>query len=95
MFETFCADTIPLLMLPEDLIDAVYGPAARRLAPGEDVAGLIEDVLADPRPYWEATLETRRHLAREHSFEKRFAELLQVIEGGQTDAVRTGAGEAT
>jgi hypothetical protein len=95
MFETFCADTIPLLMLPEDLIDAVYGPAARRLAPGEDVAGLIEDALADPRPYWEAALETRRHLAREHSFEKRFAELLQVIEGGQTGAVRAGAGEAT
>lgn len=97
MFETFCADTIPLLMLPEDLIDAVYGPAARRLAPGDDVAGLIEDVLADPQPYWGTVLETRRHLAREHSFEKRFAQLLQVIEGsetGATCAVRAGAREA-
>jgi hypothetical protein len=95
MFETFCADTIPLLMLPHDLIDAVYGPAARRLAPDGDVAGLIEDALADPRPYWQAVLETRRHLAREHSFERRFTQLLQVIEGGEAGAIRTGAGEAT
>jgi hypothetical protein len=95
MFETFCADTIPLLMLPEDLIDAVYGPVARRLAPGNDIKQLISDVLANPEPYWEAVLETRRHLAREHSFEKRFTELLKAIEAGQVDSVRASAGEAT
>jgi hypothetical protein len=97
MFETFCADTIPLLMLPEDLIDAVYGPAARRLAPGDDVPGLMTNALDDPQPYWEAVLETRQHLAREHSFEKRFTQLLQIIEDSQTGmpgAVRAGAEEA-
>ena len=95
MFQTFCADTIPLLMLPEDLIDAVYGPAARRLAPAIDINGLINDALANPELYWEAVLETRRHLAREHSFEKRFTELLQIIEGGQVGTVPTGVGETT
>src|SRR5262249_60546938 len=28
-FETFCADTIPLLMLPDAQVEAIYGPAAR------------------------------------------------------------------
>ena len=36
-FETFCSDTIPLLMLPSEMIESIYGPAARLLAVGEDV----------------------------------------------------------
>lgn len=37
--ETFCADTIPVLMLPPQFVEAGYGPAALKLGPGEDVAG--------------------------------------------------------
>jgi hypothetical protein len=37
-FETFCADTLPVLMLPHELVTAIYGPAALELVPGDDVA---------------------------------------------------------
>ena len=39
-FETFCSDTVPLLMLPEQLIESIYGPAARMLALGDDIAAI-------------------------------------------------------
>lgn len=74
-FETFQADTLPVLMLPRDFVEAVYGPAALALAPGDDVAAHLTDALERPEPYWEAVLRTREHLARHHSFARRFAEL--------------------
>jgi hypothetical protein len=80
VFETFCADTIPMLMLPDEMVVEVYGEAARRLVPGDDVAGFVRGALAQPGPYWEAVLATREHLAREHSFERRFAELVAILE---------------
>jgi hypothetical protein len=79
-FETFCADTIPILMLPSELIDEIYGPAARLLAPGEDVSDRIIDTLRRPEPYWEAVLKTRAHLAKHHSYEQRFKELVAILE---------------
>jgi hypothetical protein len=78
-FETFCADTVPMLMLPDDMVGELYGEAARQLVPGHDVAGFVEDALAHPEPYWAAVLATREHLAREHSFERRFAELVAIL----------------
>jgi hypothetical protein len=80
-FETFCADTLPLLMLPERGLEELYGPAARLLAPGDDVAGRLRDMLRRPEAYWDAVLRTRAHLAREHSFARRFQELLAILEG--------------
>jgi hypothetical protein len=80
-FETFCADTVPLLMLPDRYLEEVYGPAARPLAPGEDVAGRLRDMTRRPEAYWDAVLKTRAHLAREHSFERRFRELQAILEG--------------
>ena len=79
-FETFCADTIPLLMLPDDLIEAIYGPDARALALGEDVAGRLKDMTCCPETYWEAVLKTRAHLSEHHSYEQRFKELLAILE---------------
>src|SRR5262249_23855489 len=67
-FETFCADTIPLLMLPERLIEAIHGPAARLLAPGDDVTGRLRDMLRRPEVYWDAVLKARAHLAQHHSY---------------------------
>jgi hypothetical protein len=78
-FETFCSDAIPLLMLPDDLVEAIYGPDAPPLAPGDDVAGHLEDMLRRPEPYWEAVLATRAHLAHHHSYEQRFRELLAIL----------------
>jgi hypothetical protein len=80
-FETFCADVLPLLMLPDRYLEEIYGPAARPLAPGDDVAGRLRDVLRHPEAYWDAVLKTRAHLAREHSFARRFKELLAILEG--------------
>lgn len=80
-FETFCSDAVPLLMLPAPMIDAVYGPAARLLAIGDDVAGHIQDIVRRPEAYWDAILKTRAHLASCHSFQRRLQELSAIVEG--------------
>ena len=85
-FETFCADTLPVLMLPRDLVEAVYGPAALALVPGEDLAAHLEAALNRPEPYWEAVLRTRAHLARHHSFERRFEQLAAILGDATTGA---------
>jgi hypothetical protein len=78
-FETFCSDTVPLLMLPGQMIESIYGPAARLLVVGEDVAGHIRDVLSRPDLYWDAILKTRAYLADRHSFQRRFQELSAIL----------------
>jgi hypothetical protein len=79
-FETFSADTIPLLMLPEALVDAIYGPAARMLMPVDDVAARVDHMLRCPELYWDAVLKTRAHLSEHHSYQQRFKELLAILE---------------
>jgi hypothetical protein len=74
-FETFYADTLPVLMLPREFVTAVYGPAALALVPGEDVAAHLRDALRRPEIYWDAVLQTRAHLALRHSYARRFQEL--------------------
>jgi hypothetical protein len=74
-FETFHADTIPVLMLPRDFVQSVYGEAALTLVPDGDVGALLTDALAKPEKYWDAVLQTREHLARHHSYAKRFEQL--------------------
>ncbi len=74
-FESFYADAIPVLMLPRDLVSAWYGPAALALAPTGNVGEHLKDCLARPEKYWDAVLQTRSHLARHHSYAKRFQEL--------------------
>ncbi len=79
-FETFCADSVPVLMLRSDLITAIYGPEAQPLAPGEDVAGRLRDMMRRPEVYWDAVLKVRAHLAQHHSYQQRFKELLTILE---------------
>jgi hypothetical protein len=79
-FETFCSDTIPLLMLPHQMIESIYGPAARLLAMGEDVASQIQDIMRCPDVYWDAILKTRAYLADRHSFQRRFQELSAILQ---------------
>jgi hypothetical protein len=78
-FETFCSDTVPLLMLPYQMIESIYGPAAHLLAVGEDVAGHVQDILRRPEVYWDAILRTRAYLADRHSFQRRFEELSAIL----------------
>jgi len=80
-FETFHADTVPLLMLPRPFVEAVYGPAALALVPGEDVAAYLTKALKEPEPIWDAVFKTRAHLARHHSYARRFDELAAITAG--------------
>jgi hypothetical protein len=66
-------------MLPRDFVQAIYGPAAVALVPGEDIAAHLKDALANPEKCWDAVLHTRGHLARRHSFAKRFQELGAIV----------------
>jgi hypothetical protein len=79
-FATFYADTLPLLLLPEELVRSIHGPQAAPLVPGVALRDRIEDMLRHPQFYWDAVLETRRHLAQHHSYQKRFQELIEILE---------------
>jgi hypothetical protein len=79
-FSTFCADTIPLLLLPEELIDSVYGPDAKLLSASDDIACRLDDMLRRPESYWDAVLKVRAHLSGRHSFQRRFQELAAILE---------------
>lgn len=74
-FETFQADTVPVLMLPEPFVEEIYGPAALKLVPTDGLARHLTRLLDDPVDAWKAVLATRSHLARHHSIEVRIAEL--------------------
>jgi hypothetical protein len=80
-FETFHADTIPVLMLPKPFVEAIFGPAALALVPGDDVAGFLTKATAEPEPYWDAVIKTRAHLAAHHSYARRFEELAALASG--------------
>jgi len=79
-FETFCSDAIPLLMLPPDTIESIYGPAARPLAVGDDVAAHVEAIQRCPEVYWDAVLKTRAHLSSVHSYQRRMQELSALLD---------------
>lgn len=74
-FETFYADSLPVLVLPRDFVAAIYGKAALALVPGDDLAAHLDDALSRPEAYWDAVLQTRSHLGRHHSYAQRFREL--------------------
>lgn len=80
-FETFAADTLPVLMLPRDFVEAIYGPDALPLVPGGDVAAHLRGAMRHPEEQWDAVLRTRAYLAQHHSFERRFEELASVVQG--------------
>ena len=79
-FETFVADTLPVVMLPRELAQSIYGPDVDRLVPDEDVAARLTDMVRDPEPYWEALLRVRAHLAEHHSYEQRLRELVALLQ---------------
>jgi hypothetical protein len=74
-FETFYADTVPVLMLPKEFVEAIYGPGALALVPKGTVADHLRSALRDPVAQWDAILKTREHLTRTHGYERRFQEL--------------------
>jgi hypothetical protein len=79
-FETFYADTLPVLMLPGEFVTSVYGSAALALVPGDDIAAHLTDAMRRPEMYWDAVLQTRSHLGRHHSYARRFEELSALLD---------------
>src|SRR5262249_14103396 len=67
-FETFLADTLPLVMLPKPLAEAIYGSAVRPLLPKDDIADWLRDITREPEQYCVAVGEVRQHLAAHHSY---------------------------
>lgn len=78
-FEEFCADTIPLLMLENDLAEAVYGPAARELTMRGRVAEKILDALKRPDHYRQVVEDARRYMLTHHSYRRRVEELVAAV----------------
>jgi hypothetical protein len=78
-FEELCADTIPLLMLKDDLAEAVYGPAGRELTLPGRVAAKILDALQRPDYYREVVEDARRYMLARHSFRHRVEELVAAL----------------
>jgi hypothetical protein len=78
-FEEFCADTIPLLMLKDDLAEAVYGPAGRELTLPGRVSAKILDALRRPGYYREVVEDARRYMLAHHSFRHRVEELVRAL----------------
>jgi hypothetical protein len=77
--EEFCADTIPLLLIGNDLAEAVYGPAGRELTLPGRVADKILDALRRPEHYRGIVEDVRRHLQVHHSYTRRVEELVRVL----------------
>lgn len=78
-FEIFYADTIPLLMLDDDLVEAVYGPAGRELTLPGRVAEKVLDALRRPDHYRGVVEDVRRHLVAHHSYDQRVEELVAAM----------------
>jgi hypothetical protein len=88
-FETFYADTMPILMLPAEFVSAIYGPAAVALVPSGSIAEHMSDATSRPEFYWDAVLQTRTYLARNHGFERRIQDLVAIV-GGQKPGLAGG-----
>jgi len=78
MFETFAADTVPLL--PADLKNAarLYGDRISPLCPtpGASAGDRVLEILRRYHDYVELAREIGERLAQEHSYEVRLEELL-------------------
>jgi hypothetical protein len=80
-FETPAANTIPLFAQDEPFVTEVYGPDAAELTlPDERPQDKVLDVLERPEHYAAIVARLRRHLAVEHSYEKRLQELIEIVE---------------
>jgi hypothetical protein len=80
VFETFTANTIPLLAVPEDYAAELYGPPATELVLKEHPAEQILDVVARPEYYANLVAAIRQRLADQHSHTARLKQLIEIVE---------------
>lgn len=79
MFETVSADTIPVLGPNATYLETLYGEESRGLSLTSDPLSKISEILSDPTPYVDLVSRIRERLSEEHSYEKRFQELMGII----------------
>lgn len=80
MFEAFAANTIPLLTDSALYVKKIYSEQSNIFfSPEEMIGRKIKDIFSFYKKYEEKRNEIRKHLKAEHSFEKRFTELLGII----------------
>jgi len=81
-FEIFAADTIPLVMLPPEHAELVYGSAGRELAlcDGFPIADKLLDALQHPQKYHEIIQGVRHHLMTHHSYQVRVQQLVTALQ---------------
>jgi hypothetical protein len=79
MFETFAADTVPLLPPYFKHACDLYGVEAAKLSLTEDPADSIMRMMQDYREYASISLAIRERLAHEHSYDRRLEELLSFV----------------
>lgn len=81
LFETFAANTIPLLSLDPEHVKEIYGDhALELLLCADSPERRLEDILKRPRRYSEIVQGIRQHLAEKHSHQQRFHQLLKIVE---------------
>jgi len=80
-FETPAANTIPLFCQKPEFVAEVYGePGLELVLPEEVPHEKIAHVLERPEHYAGIVAEIRRHLAREHSYERQLQRLIEIVE---------------
>jgi hypothetical protein len=79
-FEIFAADTIPLVMVDPNHMEAVYGPAGRGLALYDSVGDKLLDALSRPGKYRDIVEAVRCHLGAHHSYHNRVQELVTALQ---------------
>jgi hypothetical protein len=81
LFETFAADTIPLLLLDKAHAQEIYGEEALELVlPEADAHEKILDIVRRPAHYAGVVRAVRQHLVAKHSHTERLRQLLEIIE---------------
>lgn len=79
-FETPAASTIPIFGLDAEYVTEIYGPSARELVlPVDEPEEKVLDIVSRPERYADVVRDIRRHLAREHSYERRIQDLIQIV----------------
>jgi hypothetical protein len=80
-FEILCADTIPLVLIPPDLAESVYGPRGRELSlQNGSLEQRLLSALEQPACYREVVEQVRDHVRTHHSYQKRVEQLVAALE---------------
>jgi hypothetical protein len=80
MFETFEADTIPLLSHNFLYAETLYGDSIAQLRMGDDPAERVEFIMSHYREMRSLVRDITAKLAKKHSYKQRLAELIELFE---------------